>query len=46
MKEAVAKGLTMHKVHQVLLAKEQIFDIIDVDCRFSGPLTQLTVFIS
>jgi len=23
MKEAVAKGLTMHKVHQVLLAKEQ-----------------------
>jgi len=34
MKEAVAKGLTMHKVHQVLLAKEQSIDIIDNGIHF------------
>jgi len=34
MKEAVAKGLTMHKVHQVLLAKNRVIDIIDNGIQF------------
>jgi len=43
MKEAVAKGLIMHKVHQVLLAKEQSLTSLIMAYIFTSSANNLIV---